>query len=77
MLVLSRRIDERILIGDDVRITVVSIRGNKVRIGIEAPDQVNVYREELIGQAKTGEPVGRAICCCLSGSTMTVPVPGT
>ena len=47
MLVLMRRVGEEICIGDNVRITVVSILGNKVRIGIEAPENVPVHRREV------------------------------
>ena len=47
MLVLSRKAGERILIGDDVAITVVRIGPNSVRIGIEAPKEMNIVREEL------------------------------
>ena len=47
MLVLSRKTGERILIGDDVAITVVRIGPNSVRIGIEAPRSMNIVREEL------------------------------
>ncbi len=47
MLVLSRKPGERILIGDDVTITVVRVGMNSVRIGIEAPPNVNIVREEL------------------------------
>lgn len=47
MLVLSRKAGERILIGDDVAITVVRIGPNSVRIGIEAPKAMNIVREEL------------------------------
>ncbi len=47
MLVLSRKSGERILIGDDVAITVVRIGPNSVRIGIEAPKTMNIVREEL------------------------------
>ena len=46
MLCLSRKINERIIIGDDIVITVVAIRGDKVRLGIDAPDAVPVHREE-------------------------------
>lgn len=47
MLVLSRHRDEAIIIGDDVRIVVVEIRGDKVRLGIEAPKDVSVHRLEI------------------------------
>lgn len=48
MLVLSRKTSERILIGDDVAITIVRIGPNSVRIGIEAPKTMNIVREELL-----------------------------
>ena len=47
MLVLSRQRDETIVIGDSIRITIVEVRGDKVRIGIEAPADVQVHREEI------------------------------
>ena len=47
MLVLSRRADESLLIGDDIKITVLDIRGGQVRIGITAPDAIKVHREEV------------------------------
>ena len=47
MLVLSRQRDETIMIGDDVEITVVDIRGDKVRIGINAPRHIQVHRKEV------------------------------
>jgi carbon storage regulator len=47
MLVLSRHRDESIMIGDDIVITVVDIRGDKVRLGIQAPTNVPVHREEI------------------------------
>jgi len=47
MLVLSRKKGEKIEIGDDVVITIVDIRGDKVRLGIEAPRKVTVYRKEV------------------------------
>ncbi len=47
MLVLSRQRDESIMIGDDVEIIIVDVRGNKVRLGITAPKEVPVYRREI------------------------------
>ncbi len=47
MLVLSRQRDETIMIGDDVELTIVDIRGDKVRIGIKAPATVSVHRKEV------------------------------
>ena len=57
MLVLSRKLNERILIGDSIVLTVVKIQGGSVRLGIEAPADVDVVRNELLkgGRASSGE----------------------
>lgn len=55
MLVLSRKRDERIVIGDNIVITIVDIRGDKVRIGVEAPASVPVHREEILQALKRHE----------------------
>ncbi len=47
MLVLSRQKDESIIIGDDIKITIVDVRGDKVRLGINAPRSISVHREEI------------------------------
>jgi carbon storage regulator len=47
MLVLSRQRDETIIIGDDIEITVVDIRGDKVRLGVSAPKSISVHRKEV------------------------------
>lgn len=48
MLVLTRMEGQSLLIGDDIQITVLEVRGNQVRIGIEAPREITVLREELV-----------------------------
>lgn len=50
MLVLTRKAQESICIGDGVRVTVIDVRGNKVRLGIEAPPHVRIHREELVAR---------------------------
>jgi carbon storage regulator len=52
MLVLSRKRDERIIIGDNIVITIVDVRGDKVRIGIEAPPEIPVNRQEVADAMK-------------------------
>src|SRR5688500_11002471 len=52
MLVLSRQRDQSIMIGDDIDITVVDIRGDKVRLGISAPRHVSVHRKEIFEQIR-------------------------
>lgn len=56
MLVLSRKKNEAIVINDDIVITVVEIRGDKVRLGIVAPKDVPVHREEIYEQIHGGKP---------------------
>lgn len=51
MLVLSRKVGEMIQIGDDIFVTIVAVEGNKVRIGIQAPDNARILRGELIHRA--------------------------
>jgi carbon storage regulator CsrA len=78
MLVLSRKVNEQIIIGDQIRLTVVSIRGNQVRIGLEAPPSVSILREELVSDhgfmeqsttdvAGVGRPANRSSVLVESG----------
>ena len=57
MLILTRRINETLNIGDDVQVTVLGIKGNQVRIGINAPRDVPVHREEIYQRIKREERV--------------------
>ena len=55
MLILTRRIGETLMIGDDVSITVIGVKGNQVRIGIDAPKEVAVHREEIFNRIKSDQ----------------------
>ena len=73
MLVLSRKVEEEIIIGDNIHITVVAIKGDKVQIGITAPKDVAVDRQEVHEKRKgsfSGEP---ALTPILTGVIATTP----
>ncbi|MDR0390157.1 MAG: carbon storage regulator CsrA [Spirochaetaceae bacterium] len=52
MLILSRKVNEKIMIGEDISVSILEIRGDQVRIGIEAPRQVKVFRQEVFDAIK-------------------------
>jgi carbon storage regulator len=70
MLILTRRIGEIIRVGNDVTISVLGIKGNQVRIGIEAPKSVPVHREEIYQRIKKEQEAG-------SNTAKIVPAPDT
>lgn len=61
MLILTRRIGETLNIGDEVRVTVLGVKGNQVRIGVTAPKDVPVHREEIYDRIKKEEESNQAV----------------
>ena len=58
MLILTRRVGETLMIGEDVTVTVLGVKGNQVRIGVNAPREVAVHREEIFDRIKREEAGG-------------------
>ncbi len=54
MLILTRRIGETLMVGDDVTVTVLDVKGNQVRLGVNAPKEVAVHREEIYNRITDG-----------------------
>ncbi len=80
MLVLSRQRDESIVIGDNIVVTIVDIRGDKVRLGIQAPTEIPVYRREALtpssgNRAAAANPRFLACSVCSGGSGPPRPIP--
>ncbi len=61
MLILTRRVGETVMIGDDVTITVLGVKGNQVRVGINAPKHVAVHREEIYERIKREQRAAGAV----------------
>ena len=61
MLILTRRVGETLMIGDEVTVTVLGVKGNQVRIGVNAPREVAVHREESYERIKAEEGQGQAV----------------
>ena len=61
MLILTRRVGETVVIGDDVTVTVLGVKGNQVRLGVNAPKQVAVHREEIYERIQREQADGQAV----------------
>ena len=77
MLVLSRQRDETIMIGDDIELTIVDIRGDKVRIGIKAPSRIAVHRKEVYEAIRReNEQAARLSECEITALTSSISAHG-
>lgn len=56
MLILTRRVGESLMIGDNIVVTVLGVKGNQIRVGVEAPKETQVHREEIYNKIKDGVP---------------------
>ena len=73
MLVLSRRANESIIIGQDISISILSVRGNCVRIGVKAPPEVSILRHELVDQCDSREQGRSDMWSRVENSDMAMP----
>ena len=61
MLILTRRVGETLVIGDDITVTVLGVKGNQARLGVTAPKEIAVHREEIFNRIKREQADGESI----------------
>ena len=61
MLILTRRVGETLVIGDDITVTVLGVKGNQARLGVNAPKEIAVHREEIFNRIKHEQEDGESI----------------
>ena len=61
MLILTRRVGESIIIGDDIVINILGVKGNQIRIGVNAPKEISVHREEIYNRIQAEKPDDKSI----------------
>ncbi len=59
MLILTRKANETLIVGDNVTVTILGVKGNQVRIGVNAPKEISVHREEVYNRIKAEKPQER------------------
>jgi carbon storage regulator len=73
MLILTRRVGETVMIGNDVTVTVLGVKGNQVRVGVNAPRDVAVHREEIFERIKREGHDGGSATTATTSTTRTAP----
>ncbi len=61
MLILTRRVGESLIIGDDIVINIIGVKGNQIRIGVNAPKEISVHREEIYNRIQAEKPDDKSI----------------